>query len=161
MTLSLIVEIALSGLLAATLVYCAILERRLSMLRKGQDGLKQTFVELNTAIVSAGASMRVLKDAAAEAAATLDDRLARARGMADELSVLTASGERIAERMVGQRSSGPSGDAAKSLRPDVLAHRLETLRPEILRPNTSRAESLRSDALRPEALRPELLRNVR
>jgi len=161
MTLSLIVEMALSVLLTATLVYCAILERRLSMLRKGQDGLKQTFVELNTAIVSAGASMRILKDAAAEAAATLDDRLARARGMADELSVLTAFGERIAERMVGQRSAGPSADTARSVRPGVLSNRLESLRPEILRPSTSRAESLRADSLRPEALRPELLRNVR
>jgi len=161
MTLSLIVEIALSALLTATLVYCAILERRLSMLRKGQDGLKQTFVELNTAIVSAGASMRVLKDAAAAAAATLDDRLARARGMADELSVLTASGERIADRMAGQRSAGPSADTARTMRPGVLAHRLEALRPEILRPNTSRSESFRSDALRPEALRSEALRNVR
>jgi hypothetical protein len=144
MTFSLIVEIALSLLLAATLVYCAILDRRLAMLRKGQDGLKQTFVELNSAIISAGASMRALKESSTAAAETLDDRLSRARAMADELSVLTASGERIAERMVSQRSQ--TSETSRTVRPAVLANRLDALRP---------------DALRPEALRPEALRNVR
>lgn len=141
MTFSLVMEIALSALLAATLVYCAILERRLAMLRKGQDGLKETFVELNTAIVSAGASMRALKESANAAAGTLDDRLSRARAMADELSVLLASGERIAERIVSQRSAVQAPDPSRTARPAILANRL--------------------DALRPEALRPEALRNVR
>lgn len=99
MNISLIVEIALTVLLAATLVYCAILERKLSALRKGQDGLKSTIGELNDAIVSAGASMRMLKTAAAGAAETLDERMGRARAIIDELSLLTASGERIAERI--------------------------------------------------------------
>ncbi|MGD0191048.1 MAG: DUF6468 domain-containing protein [Rhizomicrobium sp.] len=133
MTLSLIVELALSVLLTATIVYCAILERRLSMLRTGQDGLKQTFGEMNTAIVSAGAAIRALKESAASAADALDDRLSRARGMADELSLLTASGERIAERIVGQRSAQPLPESAKSARSAVLAGRLESLRPEALR----------------------------
>jgi hypothetical protein len=133
MTFTLIIELVLSALLTATLVYCAILERRLAMLRKGQDGLKQTFGELNTAIVSAGASMRALKEAAAHASEALDDRLARARGMADELSLLIASGERIAERIVSQRSAGMPADATRPLRPPVLANRLDSLRPEALR----------------------------
>ena len=133
MTLSLIVEIVLSGLLAVTLVYCAILERRLAMLRKGQDGLKQTFAELNAAIIAAGASVRALKESAASAAETLDDRLARARGMADELSVLTASGERIAERIVGQRSGTDSRSTERAVRSGILANRLDALKPESLR----------------------------
>jgi hypothetical protein len=133
MTLSLVVELALSVLLTATIIYCAILERRLTMLRKGQDGLKQTFGELNTAIISAGAAMRALKDSTASAADVLDDRLSRARGMADELSLLTASGERIAERMVGQRAAQPASEAPRTQRPAVLASRLESLRPEALR----------------------------
>jgi hypothetical protein len=99
MTLSLIVEIALSVLLAATLVYCAILERKLSGLRKGQDGLKKTIADLNDAIVSAGASMRMLKVAAHTASENLDERMGRGRSIIDELSLLVASGERIAERI--------------------------------------------------------------
>jgi len=99
MNLSLIADIALSVLLAATLVYCAILERKLSALRKGQDGLKKTIADLNEAIVSAGASMRMLKVAAASAAENLDGRLQRGRSLADELSLLVGSGERIADRI--------------------------------------------------------------
>jgi hypothetical protein len=99
MTLTFYVEIALEVLLAATLCYCIVLERRLAAVRRGQEGLSRTIGELNMAIAGAGASLRALKAAAGEAAQTLDERLKRARLHIDELSVLTASGERIALRM--------------------------------------------------------------
>src|SRR3984957_7442559 len=99
MTLTFYVEIALEVLLAATLCYCIVLERRLAAVRKGQEGLSRTIGELNMAIAGAGASLRALKSAAGEAAQTLDERLKRSRLYIDELSVLTASGERIALRM--------------------------------------------------------------
>jgi hypothetical protein len=94
-------EMALDVLLAFTLTYCVILERRLAAVRRGQEGLSRTIGELNMAISGAGASLRALKAAAGEAAQTLDERLKRARLHIDELSVLTASGERIAQRMEG------------------------------------------------------------
>ena len=98
-------ELSLEILLALTLFYCVILERRLAAVRKGQEGLKTTIGELNMAISGAGASLRALKSAAGEAAVTLDERLKRARLHIDELSVLTASGERIAQRMEGVASA--------------------------------------------------------
>ncbi len=113
MNLTFYVEIALEVLLAATLCYCIVLERRLASVRKGQEGLSRTIGELNMAIAGAGASLRALKAAAGEAAQTLDERLKRARLHIDELSVLTASGERIAERMEGAAlSRGRSENAA-------------------------------------------------
>jgi hypothetical protein len=101
MTLTFIAEIILEVLLAATLGYCIVLERRLAAVRRGQEGLKTHIGELNMAIAGAGASLRALKAAAGEAAETLDQRLKRARLHIDELSVLAASGERIAQRMEG------------------------------------------------------------
>jgi len=98
-------ELALEVLLAFTLAYCVILERRLAAVRKGQEGLSRTIGELNMAISGAGASLRALKSAAGEAAQTLDERLKRARLHIDELSVLTASGERIAQRMENAAAS--------------------------------------------------------
>jgi hypothetical protein len=98
-------ELTLEVLLAFTLAYCVILERRLAAVRKGQEGLSRTIGELNMAISGAGASLRALKSAAGEAAQTLDERLKRARLHIDELSVLTASGERIAQRMEGAAAS--------------------------------------------------------
>lgn len=99
MTMTFYVEVALEILLAATLGYCVLLERRLAAVRKGQEGLSRTIGELNMAIAGAGASLRALKSAAGEAAGTLDDRLKRARLHIDELAVLTGSAERIADRI--------------------------------------------------------------
>ncbi len=99
MTASNILELVLCLLLAATLGYCVVLERRLQAVRKGQDGLKTLIGELNAAISGAGASLRALKSAAASAAETLDERLKRARALADELEVLATSGERLAQRL--------------------------------------------------------------
>ena len=99
MTVTFFVEVTLEILLAATLCYCILLERRLAAVSKGQEGLSRTIGELNMAIAGAGASLRALKAAAGEAAQTLDEWLKRARLHIDELSVLTASGERIADRM--------------------------------------------------------------
>ncbi|HWA69988.1 MAG TPA: DUF6468 domain-containing protein [Rhizomicrobium sp.] len=98
-------ELGLEALLILTLAYCVVLERRLAAVRRGQEGLKTHIGELNMAISGAGASLRALKSAAGEAAATLDDRLRRARLHIDELSVLTASGDRIATRMESAAAS--------------------------------------------------------
>jgi hypothetical protein len=127
MNIGLIVELALTGLLAVTLVYCIVLERRLAAVRRGQEGLKSTIGELNTAITNAGASMRALKATASGAADTLDERLARARGIIDELSLLTASGERIAERF--DRASETRSTRVESPLPSgSIMKRLDALR---------------------------------
>ena len=127
MTLSFILESALTLLLAATLVYCIVLERRLAAVRKGQDGLKTMIGELNAAISGAGASLRALKSAASGAAETLDERLRRARLLADELALLSASGERIAERF--DRAPRPAERSAPSPLPSgSVMHRLDALK---------------------------------
>src|ERR1700759_4735973 len=121
--LNFFMELGLEILLACTLVYCVVLERRLAAVRKGQEGLKTHIGELNMAIAGAGASLRALKAAAGESASTLDERLKRARLHIDELSVLTASGERIAQRMEGaaaQRGSMESTAFNKGLDMDDL-----------------------------------------
>ncbi len=146
MALSLVVEIALSLLLVATLAYCAVLERKLTALRKGQDGLKDIVAELNGAITTAGTSMRMLKSAASGAVEALDERVGHARGLVDELSLLTASGERIASRIEQGREAAPRRSANGVL--PAAASRLESSRPRILR-----AETGHGDAQRPEAVR--------
>jgi len=149
MALTSIIEIALSVLLVATLIYCALLERRLAGLRKGQDMLKNTIGELNEAITYAGASMRALRSAASSAGEALDERLTRARALADELSLLAASGERIADRIVGGASAAASKMVSNDAHPASLGTRLEALKPAV--------------AMRPELpMRPQLpMRNVR
>lgn len=98
MTLTLVVELILTALLAATLFYCIVLERKLAALRSGQDGLNKTLAALNGAVAAASTSMITLKSTAGEITETLDERLTHARSLADELGVLCTSGERIAQR---------------------------------------------------------------
>ena len=100
---SLIVEVTLAVLLAATLFCCARLERRLRQLRKDQDSLSGTVRALNTAIGAAQASLAALRAAAQDADETLGRKVASARGLADELSLLTSAGDRIATRMESAR----------------------------------------------------------
>jgi uncharacterized coiled-coil protein SlyX len=98
-TLTLAVELALSALLVATLIYCALLERRLKAVREGQQQMKSTIDSLNASLATAGASLRALQAAAGTIGEVLDRKLATARSTIDELSLVTASGERIASRM--------------------------------------------------------------
>lgn len=127
MPVTLIVEILLSALLLATVIYCALLERKLSALRKGQDGLKETIGELNRAIVSASVSMRTLRATADDAGKNLQEQIAKARGMIDELSLLNVSGERIAQRIVSGTQSTQTPN--NTMMPAALANRLDALRP--------------------------------
>jgi hypothetical protein len=126
MTLTLAVELILMGLLAATLVYCILLERRLAALRAGQDGLKETIGELNEAIATAGASMRALKAAAGDAATSLDEKLTRAHTLIDELTVITSAGERIAERITNTATAKPA--RSNTLPSGSVMGRLDALR---------------------------------
>jgi hypothetical protein len=126
MSMTFFAEIALEILLAATLCYCIVLERRLAAVRKGQEGLARHIGELNMAIAGAGASLRALKSAAGEAAQTLDERLKRARLHIDELSVLTASGERIATRM--ESATGNRTERNAELPSSSIMGRLDSMR---------------------------------
>jgi len=131
MDFSFVVELALTAVLSATLVYCVLLERKLSALRKNQNGLKETIGKLNDSIVSASVAMRTLKSIAASAGENLDERIGKARALADELSVLTSSGERVAERIdrgtpLTLNNSIPP--RMHGIHPAVLAGRLEALR---------------------------------
>jgi methyl-accepting chemotaxis protein len=97
--LSTIVEVILAALLAPTLMYCVALERRLGQLRKDQQGLNETVQALNQGIGAAQASLMSLRAAAKEADQTLGVKVAGARALIDELSLLTSSADRMATRI--------------------------------------------------------------
>jgi hypothetical protein len=113
---SLIVEITLALLLVATLMCCARLELRLKNLRKDQETLAGTVRALNGAITAAQASLGGLRAAAREADENLGRRVTTARGIADELALLTSSGERIATRIESAHAGMP-----KSVPPQASA----------------------------------------
>ncbi len=126
-------EIGLCILLAATLVYCVVLERRLMTVRQGQQDLKKTIGDLNASIASAGASLRALQAAAGNVGEVLDRKVTSARAAIDELSLVAASGERIAQRMErsidgGPRPHAPARAASGHLPSGSVMGRLDALR---------------------------------
>ncbi len=102
---SLIVEVTLAALLAATLICCVRLDRRLRLLRSDQESLSETVRALNTAVSAAQSSLAGLRAAAFEADESLGRKVSSARGLADELSLLNSAGERIAARIESARAN--------------------------------------------------------
>ncbi|MDZ4382337.1 MAG: DUF6468 domain-containing protein [Parvibaculum sp.] len=94
-----ILEVIVCVFLAATIAYCAMLDRRLRAMRSGQDGLRELVGDLNAATQRAVSAIEALKQASAATGEELGDDLKQARLLADELSLMIESGERIAERL--------------------------------------------------------------
>jgi chromosome segregation ATPase len=121
---SLIVEATLAALLIATIFFCARLEKRIRALRNDQAGLAGTITALNSAIGAAQASLAGLRNTAKEADEKLSRNVGAARALADELALLSSSGERIASRfeaaraaaMPQRKSSGPQAKALHAVR---------------------------------------------
>lgn len=107
MSMAIFLDLVLAVLLAAAIVQCVLVERRLKALRSGQEGLKATIVELNAAIAAAGESVRMLRASADGATRKLDQGIASARALADELSILNSAGERIARRIESGTATAP------------------------------------------------------
>ena len=106
-----IIEGGLCFLLAATLVYCMVLERRLKAVRQGQQEMNATIGDLNASLASAGASLRAMQLAAGSVGEQLDRKLATARATIDELSLVSGSAERIAQRMERTVDNNAAGRA--------------------------------------------------
>lgn len=96
---STVLEIIVCLFLAATIAYCAVLDRKLRAMRAGQDGLRGLVMELNTATQRAVGAIDGLKRASEESGEELAERIRRARALADELSLMVESGNSIAERL--------------------------------------------------------------
>ena len=105
--LPMMVELMLTALLAATLICCFRLDRRLKRLRQDQQSLNGTVQALNAAVINAGASIVKLRTAATEADKSLGGKVSSARALVDELSLLTAACDHIATRMEDASAFAP------------------------------------------------------
>ncbi len=85
--ISLVLEAVLAALLAACLFYCWRLDRQLSALRSGGDGMRAAARELNQAAAQAETAVRQLRGASEEAGRDLQARIDAAKAIADRLGV--------------------------------------------------------------------------
>ena len=84
-TLSL--EIVLALMLGACLFFFWRLDRKLSALRSGQDGVRAAAAELSQAVTQAEAAVRALRMTAQDAGRDLQARINDARATADRLGL--------------------------------------------------------------------------
>ncbi len=110
-------------LLGATIFYCAMLDRRLKALRTGQDGLKQTIDQLNTATARAEISITQMKQVSGQLDDGLTQQMRDARTLADELSVMVASGNKVAGNLgMTRQTSSTSAPTPAALKPRQRAN---------------------------------------
>ncbi|MCW5730740.1 MAG: hypothetical protein KIT20_08285 [Alphaproteobacteria bacterium] len=99
MTLALLLDILLIGLLVATLGFCIRLNGRLQAVRGANQELRQLVTSFDTATEKARAGVAELKLASEAAGRDLKERIEKARALADELAIITESGNRLADRL--------------------------------------------------------------
>lgn len=97
--LDLILNGLLAVLLAATVVYCFMLNRRLSRLRNAQGDMAELVRSFHQATENARASVGELKSAAEAIGTDLQTRIDAGRSMLDELEVVVHSGGKVADRI--------------------------------------------------------------
>lgn len=97
-----------AALLAVTIVYCFRLDKRLTALRSGQDGLKDIIAALDRATSRAQASLTDLKSLGLNAETTLKGETEKADALLHELKLMVQSADRVADRLAQSRPPAAS-----------------------------------------------------
>ena len=108
----LIFDIVLAGLLLAVLVGGFLVNRRLAALRAGQAELAALIDRLNGATDHAHEAIADLKIQASEREDDLRKQMAKARALADELTLITEAGDNLANRLEQRLTGAASGRPA-------------------------------------------------
>ncbi|WP_169545223.1 DUF6468 domain-containing protein [Sneathiella aquimaris] len=110
-TIPLFLDLLLVGLLVATIAFCVRLNKKLSVMRDAQSELHKVAMEFDQAIVRSRLGIEELKKASKEAQTELDQELAKAKPLIEELKLINASSSRIADRL--QEKVGKVGLASE------------------------------------------------
>jgi hypothetical protein len=98
--LGLIVESAVTVLLAVTILYCIVLNGRLKRLHADRETMTKTVGDLVQATALANAAVMELKNAALDAETKLYDRLEEAAAFEKSLAGHVASGSQLIEKIL-------------------------------------------------------------
>jgi hypothetical protein len=99
MEYTIILDMIVAVLLAATIGYAVMLNRRLSALRKNRDDLAKLILNFNDATVRAEQSIPKLRKAAEEAGTSLQERVEKAQALRDDLAFMIERADTMANRL--------------------------------------------------------------
>ena len=94
-----ILDIVVSGLMVATIIYATRLNARLAALRKNRDDLARTILAFNEATLRAESSIPKLRKAAEEAGIALQERVEKAQSLRDDLAFMIERADTMANRL--------------------------------------------------------------
>ena len=112
-----VIETLVASLLAVTIFYCVLLNRRLVALRSDEAALKNTVKDLREATEAADRAIKGLKAVATECDETLGGRLKRAGELNQELGRRIAEGNEVVDRL-GQIATAGRGAASAGVSDD-------------------------------------------
>lgn len=97
--MNMLIDVALSVLLALVLVGGAVMTRRLTAFRESREDLAKLVASLSGAVDKAHAAIAGLKTTSDGAEAVLTRRLSDVRKLADEVAMMQQAGETLARRL--------------------------------------------------------------
>ncbi len=133
--LGLTFEAVVAFALVAAAILCWRLDRRLSALKSGQDGVRQAVIALAEATARAQASVRDLRATSEEAGRDLQAKITAARTIADELNILGGAGARRIRDRIDLDDEAPEPARKPRAAPSTAAGR----RRSALGPTAARA----------------------
>ncbi|MBI1208581.1 MAG: hypothetical protein GC191_15015 [Azospirillum sp.] len=170
---TLVLDVLIVGLLAATIIYAVMLNRRLTQLRDSRGELDVLVRGFAEAAARADSGVKGMQKVASEAGEELQKTIGRAKSLRDELQFIleaadavanrleaSASGERRAPAETTRGSSPVVADALRAAAALAGGGRPKELEPPPLRPAAaSRTDGGRTDGGRTEGGRSEVGRS--
>ncbi|HRJ69478.1 MAG TPA: DUF6468 domain-containing protein [Beijerinckiaceae bacterium] len=112
LSVGLIIEALVALLLAVSIGYCVVLDRRLQRIRLNEDEMRRTILELGAATERAERAIETLRDAVHDCDRTLADRLRQAERQSGDLVQQIRAGSEVLSRISRIVAVGKGGVAA-------------------------------------------------
>ena len=131
--LSILLDVALIGLLIASLRYAARLSRQLTEMREGRADMQRFILDFNATVARAEAGIRGLKTTARSCGDDLEKLIEKGQLLRDELTFLTESADQMASRLSNAASRTPrssEGAAPAPLTPPPVTGAVKAKAPE-------------------------------
>lgn len=99
-------DLLLAVLLAATVVYCFLLNRQLTALRAGEGQLRAVITEFGQATAKAESGIANLRSASDKVGQSLEAQVQEALRLLDDINFATEAGSRLVDRLAGMLENG-------------------------------------------------------
>jgi predicted nuclease of restriction endonuclease-like RecB superfamily len=97
--LGIAIELIMAGLMAVTIGYCILLDRRLRAVRQDEQTMRKTVIDLSVATERAERAIDALKHTLGDCDRTLAERLKSAERYANDLEDQIRSGDEVLDRI--------------------------------------------------------------